>query len=307
MEVAPPAPPPAPVAQTPAPVVEAPPPIQQETAPAEVPAATQPAARLDAEVEAALRAALRDLGCRGLALVGNGSSPIVAAHSSSDISPELAERLAELVASTRHIVARTGAGNLNSALLIGAQGTVFIGSPENSRAPHLVVATDSASPGQTTVTARRAMALLEAMEIATTGGDDNSARMPEEALPVTDERLQRIAAATGARQSVGAFRGQHSFGVVAFGLEIQPTAEAAAASAAAWETAQRAQSGGVDRLLVMGSSKTLGLAMAENARALVVAGFAPGMNPGLVGTETAKLVRSCNDAADREGMPADGQ
>ena len=55
----------------------------------------------------------------------------------------------------------------------------------------------------------------------------------------------------------------------------------------------------------MGSSRALGLAMAEEANALVVAGFAPGMNPGLVGTETAKLVRLCDEAARREGMPAD--
>ena len=257
---------------------------------------------IDAGIEDDLRAALKGVDCRGVELLWANGASIVVAHSSPEISAEQADNLAELVRSSRHIVAHTDAGSFSSALLIGTQATTFVGSPDNPRAPQLVVAINNASAGQATVAARKAMAVLESVEIAERPCEDALAGPPD-GQPVEDERLRRIAAIVG--QQAGGFRSQDGFGVVASGFEAQPTPETAAASEAVWKAAQRAQPGGADRLLVMGSTRTLGLAPAEGAGALVVAGFAPGMNPGLVGTETAKIVRMCNDSARKEGMPGD--
>jgi hypothetical protein len=257
---------------------------------------------IDAGIENDLRAALKGVDCKGVELLSAHGASIVVAHSSPEISAEQADNLAELVRSSRQIVAHTDAGSFNSALLIGRQATTFVGSPDNPRAPQLVVAINNASAGQATVAARKAMAVLGSVEIAERPCEDALAGPPD-GRPAEDEQLQRIAAIAG--QRAGGFRSQDGFGVVASGLEAQPTPETAAASEAVWRAAQRAQPGGVDRLLVMGSTRILGLALAEEAGALVVAGFAPGMNPGLVGTETAKIVRMCNDSARKEGMPAD--
>jgi len=275
-------------------------PTPQEEAPAAEPALAR--ATIDAGIEDDLRAALEGVDCRGVELVSSNGASIVVAHSSPDISADQADSLAELVKSIRHIVAHTGAGSLRSALLIGTEATTFVGSPANPRSPHLVVATNNASAGQATVAARRAMAVLESLEIAERPCEDASGGRPD-GQPAADERLRRIASIAGPQ--AGGFRSQDGFGVVAFGLETQPTPETAAASEAVWKAAQRAQPGGADRLLVLGSARTLGLALAEGADALIVAGFAPGMNPGLVGTETAKIVRMCNGNARKEGMPAD--
>lgn len=280
-----------------------------EPAPARTPEEEAPAAEpaparvtIDAGIEDDLRAALEGVDCRGVELVSANGASIVVAHSSPDISADRADSLAELVKSIRQIVAHTGVGSLRSALLIGTEATTFVGSPANPRSPHLVVATNNASAGRATVAARRAMAVLESLETAERPGEDASGSRPD-GQPAEDERLRRIASIAGPQ--AGGFRSQDGFGVAAFGLETQPTPETAAASEAVWKAAQRAQPGGADRLLVLGSTRTLGLALAEGADALVVAGFAPGMNPGLVGTETAKIVRMCNESARKEGMPAD--
>jgi predicted regulator of Ras-like GTPase activity (Roadblock/LC7/MglB family) len=262
-----------------------------------------PIAQIDPEVEAGLRAALKAVDCRGVELVSTDGVPIVVAHSALGESAELAARFADVVKATHELAAEAGAGAVNSALLMGERGSTFIGSPQNPRAPHLVVTTDSASAGQTTVAARKAIALLESVELKqeTTAEAPSSPEAGE--LPSEDEQLRRIGSAIG--QQVGAFRSGDGSGVVAFGLEEDPTPQTAATAQSMWQAAQRAQPGGVDRLLVMGATRTLGLGRAEKADALIVAGFAPAMNPGLVGTETAKVVRMCDDLSAREGIPAD--
>jgi hypothetical protein len=56
------------------------------------------------------------------------------------------------------------------------------------------------------------------------------------------------------------------------------------------------QPDGLERVLLSAAHRTMGLAMAPHANALVAGVFEAGLNPGLAGAALMKLVRACDAA-----------
>ena len=251
----------------------------------EGPPEAQPAATLDPQVEADILSALGSLGCRELHVLQAGDATVAAVQGAGGL--ESAREAAEAVSLSRSLAGAAAAGELGSGLVIGASGTLFMGSGDAPGGAYLSVSTEAASAGQVSVASRKALPLLASVP-AEVGGAAPEALPPAEA----DESLAGIASAAGGGSG---FRLADGTGVVVFGMEAD-AASVASAAGKLWSAAESAIDS-VNRVLLMAPEKTLGLGRSQAAQALVVAEFAPGLNPGLAGTETAKLVKACDQAA----------
>jgi hypothetical protein len=163
-----------------------------------------------------------------------------------------------------------------------------MGAKSGHPGAYAVVSTDAASPGRVTVGAKKAVDLLGS--VAVEGDVEDLDLEPASA----DAGLAAFAEKAASGPS-GGFRTASGQGILAMGMPGD-AADIAAVASACWDAALACRSG-LQRILLLGGSKTIGMAMADQAGALVVAAFAAGMNPGLAGTETAKLVKACDQAA----------
>jgi len=253
------------------------------------------------EIVAALLGELRALDCQTIDLVSRPGLRVVVAHGSSQHSPQTAEQFAELVERGRQLTREGAAGELVTALVIGTQGAAFVGAANGTPGVYLGVETERGGAGQAAITARKALPLVSAIHAEGTAA---SGVGTVEELVRDDALGQAAAQAMGVREAA-AFRGRG--GLLIF-VSITPpeSGELAALAAGVWETAQRVHPSGVDRLIVLGSERTLGMARAARPDTLVVAGFSQSVNTGLVGAEIGKLAKACNAGVATGGIGADG-
>jgi hypothetical protein len=123
--------------------------------------------------------------------------------------------------------------------------------------------------------------------------------------PAADPSLAGLAARAITGSKTAAFRSRDGLGLALVGVTPEESGDLAAAALAVWTAAQRAHPSGVDKVLVLGSDRTLGIAFAQRAGTLAVAGFPHGVSTGLVGIEIGRLAKACDEAAATGGIAGD--
>jgi hypothetical protein len=144
------------------------------------------------------------------------------------------------------------------------------------------------------VAARKAVSILPRIQAPAPGAEPACA-------PAAEDGLLSALAVAADNTAAGGFRTATGTGVLTFALGREVSACAASAAARLWRAAVAAQAGSADRVLLVTSRRTLGVAISAEASALVVAGLEPGMNPGLAGAALAKLVAACDRVAAQGG------
>jgi len=257
-------------------------------------------AELPAGLAASLLTELRSLDCRNVDVASRPGLTIVVAHTSFSPSPDLAQGFAELVTRSRELTRQGGAGDLGTTLVIGAQSAAFVGAAEGTAGVYLGVETDRAGAGQAAVAARKALPLLGSVPAPTTPAAVEPPAALQRAAP--DPALTGLVARAITAAKTTAFRSRDGLGLALVGVTPEESGDLAAAALAVWAAAKRAHPSGVDKILVLGSDRTLGMACAQRAATLVVAGFPPAISTGLVGTEIGRLAKVCDEAAATGGV-----
>ena len=268
-----------------------------------VPTAAPTGAEVPAGLAVGLLTELRSLDCRNVDVASRPGLTVAVAHTFLSPNPDLAEGFAELVARSRELTRQGGAGDLATTLVIGTQGAAFVGAADCRTGVYLGVETDRAGAGQAAVAARKALPLLGSVPAATAPATAGPSPVLER--PAADPSLAGLAARAITGSKTAAFRSRDGLGLALVGVTPEESGDLAAAALAVWTAAQRAHPSGVDKVLVLGSDRTLGIAFAQRAGTLAVAGFPHGVSTGLVGIEIGRLAKACDEAAATGGIAGD--
>ncbi|MGQ9730678.1 MAG: hypothetical protein ACUVX8_05325 [Candidatus Zipacnadales bacterium] len=261
-----------------------------ESEPVAVETLSPTAEPLDSVIQAQVVEALKGLSVRRVQLLTQEGLSVVAVD--GDNGPEWAMRLTQ---SALALAAHSGGGPLESLLAIGSRGTVFVGRCASENV-YLAVRGEGVSAGQLNIAARNATKALESLTTS------ESLSLPPVSPADLDPQLTAIASTATAEDGRG-FRTNSGLGLITFGIDPSKAALTATAALDTWQHTVAAQPGELERVVVVATFKTIGLARAGDINTLVVASFEPGINPGLVGAATQKLVRACSHTATVGGHP----
>lgn len=236
-------------------------------------------------VEKAVLDALKSVGTHRVEVVAREGLVIVNAD-----GDDASERAYQLV-STASRLALAAQAELQSALLIKSEGATFIGRPSDTTGVYLLITSCTASAGQVSVAARKTMALLQDVR----GGQT---WRPAPIEPASQDAYLGALALEADPSAIGGFRAKGGMGIMLFGLDPNTAEAVAGAAEAFWKAA--ASYGYFEKAVVTASDRTMGLMFAGEVEALLVAGFRPDLNPGLVATAVTKLARTCAQVGRKE-------